>query len=60
MTDRSGPVAMMGVGGFGPPGVAFSVVENTETASAPAAPAVEIRSFFPETWLWNIVELGLV
>ncbi|XP_052279729.1 ovostatin-like isoform X1 [Dreissena polymorpha] len=43
-------------------------VENDDTASTLTiassetvpAKAVQIRSFFPETWLWDIVELGKI
>ena len=41
-------------------GVGIQVNSATDNSSPAPEPQVEIRSFFPETWLWDMYTVGLV
>lgn len=39
-------------------GIAYSMNEMTNTAAPKMTPIVSVRTFFPETWLFNLFESG--
>ncbi|XP_043115309.1 alpha-2-macroglobulin-like protein 1 [Puntigrus tetrazona] len=56
-----GPVGPMGpIGPVGREGFAGGavVVGGTRTENTPLIPEETIRTFFPETWIWELVEVG--
>lgn len=48
------------LGSPGPPGVSGLGGAVRKTSRGGAAPEVLHRDFFPETWLWNLHEIGFV
>ena len=61
----SGFFSGIGFGGYGVPGAYPDAIVRTELLSGSAygspalPPPIEtVRTFFPETWIWDLVEVG--